>query len=195
VVIYADFEASLEQVDQAAAGTNKKTPRGAVAVHRPNSFRLTIVNDVELGIPLDYAYTGTDCDVKFVELLVKDLEPSITARLQSLTEQHSKPVLTAAEEASFQQASVCRFCNLGLNGDDKVRDHCHFTGRYEGAAHSKCNIKSHQLFKGKPKIPVLFTMPTTTCAASCLRFGKLRGTNTLSSPWAVCPATWKSSSA
>ena len=42
VVIYADFEASLEHVDPAAAAGNK-TPHGAVAVHRPNSFRLTIV--------------------------------------------------------------------------------------------------------------------------------------------------------
>ena len=72
MVIYADFEASLEHVDPAASAGNK-TPSGAVAVHRPNSFRLTIVSDVELGIPLDYAYTGTDCDVKFIELLVKDL--------------------------------------------------------------------------------------------------------------------------
>jgi hypothetical protein len=178
VVIYADFEASLEHVDPAAAAGNK-TPRGAVAVHCPNSFRLTIVSDVDLGIPLDYAYTGTDCDVKFIELLVKDLERIITAKLQSLAEQHSKPVLTAAEEAAFQQASVCRFCNLGLNGDDKVRDHCHFTGRYEGAAHFKCNIKSHQLFKGKPKIPVLFHNANYDMRCFMSAFRKIKGDENL----------------
>ena len=34
----------------------------------------------------------------------------------------------------------------------KVRDHCHFTGKYRGAAHKDCNLKCRKpLF-----IPVLF---------------------------------------
>ena len=36
--------------------------------------------------------------------------------------------------------------------NDKVRDHCHFTGRYRGAAHNKCNLNYR-----KPKFtPVVF---------------------------------------
>ena len=32
--------------------------------------------------------------------------------------------------------------NKEFNDDDyKVRDHCHFTGRYRGAAHNSCNLK------------------------------------------------------
>ena len=34
----------------------------------------------------------------------------------------------------------------------KVRDHCHYTGRYRGAAHSNCNLK----YKTSKKIPVVF---------------------------------------
>ena len=34
----------------------------------------------------------------------------------------------------------------------KVRDHCHYTGKYRGAAHSKCNIN----YKIVKEIPVLF---------------------------------------
>jgi len=37
-------------------------------------------------------------------------------------------------------------------GDRKVRDHCHYTGLYRGAAHSKCNL-SHSIPK---HIPVVF---------------------------------------
>ena len=34
----------------------------------------------------------------------------------------------------------------------KVRDHCHYTGRYRGAAHSSCNLR-YQIPKD---IPVVF---------------------------------------
>ena len=34
----------------------------------------------------------------------------------------------------------------------KVRDHCHFKGKYRGAVHSKCNLK----YKIPKEIPILF---------------------------------------
>lgn len=51
------------------------------------------------------------------------------------------------EEArsSYENEMCCILCKLEINntnldGIEKVRHHCHFTGRYIGAAHSKCNI-------------------------------------------------------
>ena len=32
-------------------------------------------------------------------------------------------------------------CNEEFDEDVEVRDHCHFTGRYRGAAHNSCNLK------------------------------------------------------
>ena len=37
-------------------------------------------------------------------------------------------------------------------GDDKIRDHCHITRKYRGAAHWTCNIN----LKLTKKIPVIF---------------------------------------
>ena len=37
-------------------------------------------------------------------------------------------------------------------GDDKVRDYCHITGKYRGAAHWSCNVN----LKLNRKIPVIF---------------------------------------
>ena len=34
----------------------------------------------------------------------------------------------------------------------KVRDHCHYTGKFWGAAHSECNLR----YKVPKKIPVIF---------------------------------------
>ena len=37
-------------------------------------------------------------------------------------------------------------------GEDRVRDHCHFTGKYRGAAHNECNLRCR-----KPRVlPVIF---------------------------------------
>ena len=45
-----------------------------------------------------------------------------------------------------ETATKCCICEKDLNGD-KVKDHCHFTGKYRGAAHNKCNLNYR-----KPKI-------------------------------------------
>ena len=48
---------------------------------------------------------------------------------------------------------ICRFCEKEII-TDKVRDHCHLTGKYTGPAHSKCNINVTQ--KQSNFIPFLF---------------------------------------
>ena len=48
--------------------------------------------------------------------------------------------LTPAEQISFDIAETCHICRKELL-TDKVRDHCHFTGKYRGAAHNSCNLQ------------------------------------------------------
>ncbi|XP_073235132.1 uncharacterized protein [Porites lutea] len=50
------------------------------------------------------------------------------------------------QENYLEKGSGC-----GLLNGDKVRDHCHFTGKYRGAAHNKCNLRCR-----KPRVlPVI----------------------------------------
>ena len=61
--------------------------------------------------------------------------------------------MSAEEEERFQLSSSCLICNKLFDvEDDKVRDHCHITGKYRGAAHWSCSINL-ELSK---KIPVIF---------------------------------------
>ena len=61
--------------------------------------------------------------------------------------------MTEEEEHLFQQYNSYWICKkLTDNGDEKVRDHCHITSKFRGAAHWDCNI-NFQLTK---KIPVIF---------------------------------------
>ena len=61
--------------------------------------------------------------------------------------------MTEKEEHLFQESNNCWICKkLIENDDEKVRDHCHITGKFRGAAHWDCNI-NFQLTK---KVPVIF---------------------------------------
>ena len=53
-----------------------------------------------------------------------------------------KNLFTSAEdEERFQVSNKCWICNkLFDGGDNKIRDHCHVTGKYRGSAHWSCNI-------------------------------------------------------
>ena len=65
--------------------------------------------------------------------------------------EQKKMVFTREDEKQFNTSSDCWICGEEL-GNDRVRDHCHYTGRYRGAAHNSCNLKY-----SKPKgVPVFF---------------------------------------
>ena len=53
-----------------------------------------------------------------------------------------KMIFGKEEKERFDKQTKCWMCNEEFNDKDvKVRDHCHFTGRYRGAAHNSCNLK------------------------------------------------------
>ena len=52
----------------------------------------------------------------------------------------------------FGGARKCMLCNVEMDDFTKVRDHCHITGEFRGAAHSLCNLR----YKIPSFIPVVF---------------------------------------
>ena len=53
----------------------------------------------------------------------------------------------------FNESTKCWICQKEFKEDDeKVRDHCHFTGRFRGAAHNSCNLQ----FRKPWFTPVIF---------------------------------------
>ena len=62
-------------------------------------------------------------------------------------------IMSEEEEHLFQKSNSCWICKKLIDNDEeKVRDHCHVTGKFRGAAHWNCNI-NFQLTK---KVPVIF---------------------------------------
>ena len=86
---------------------------------------------------------------KFVEWLETDVKEIVNIP--------EKRMIFGKEEAEqYNKETKCCICKGEFKEDDdrnkKVRDHCHFTGKYRGAAHNSCNLKYR-----KPNfIPVVF---------------------------------------
>ena len=49
-------------------------------------------------------------------------------------------IMSAEEQEQFEKTEICWICDKLIENDNKVRDHCHITGKYKGAAHWSCNI-------------------------------------------------------
>ena len=75
--------------------------------------------------------------------------------------------LTDKENKSYVKQKVCYICKKELRTDEnhnnafklyhKVRDHCHYTGKFREAAHSICNLR----YKTREEIPVVFHTGST----------------------------------
>ena len=60
--------------------------------------------------------------------------------IYEMTKFPKKMVMTDEDKKNFNDTKVSHICEENL-GNDKVRDHCHLTGKYRGAAHNSCNTK------------------------------------------------------
>ena len=61
--------------------------------------------------------------------------------------------MTEEEEDLFQKSNNCwTYKKLIDNDEDKIRDHCHISGKFRGAARKSCNLN----FKLTKNVPVIF---------------------------------------
>ena len=62
--------------------------------------------------------------------------------------------MTPEDRRTHNNSTHCHVC-AGPLASDSVRDHCHITGKYRGAAHNACNLKL-RLNSKTTTIPVVF---------------------------------------
>ena len=185
-VIYADFECFTIPINSCQPNPEKSFTQ-SYQKHEPSSFciYLKALDGMNTNFkPLLYTKKTPDEDISenFIKCVVK-----LTHKIYKDYYQKPKPLnLTSQEEKKFQSATKCHICEEKLFTDEKtgkilkVRDHCHFTGKYRGAAHNECNLKcrkplilpvlfhnlqgydAHLFIKKLAKVPGdLFSIPTT----------------------------------
>ena len=99
-------------------------------------------------------YRGIDC--------IKKLCKKLKKRAIKITnyEENEMILLTYEENKSYKEQETCHICKgkfcMDKNDENyknrkKVKDHCHYTGKFRGAAHSKCNLN----YKVPKDIPII----------------------------------------
>ena len=146
VVGYADFESILKPISE-------KKGEGTVKTHEhiPCGFAFHLVSPfLQMEPVLKRAKDETE---KLPQDFIRELISCVKKAHLSLPKEEMFP-LTGQEWKSFREAEVCWLCRKGFEGGNltKVRDHCHFSGKFRGAAHASCNLK----FKRPKFTPVFF---------------------------------------
>ena len=94
-------------------------------------------------------YRGENTAYQFIKAILKEYK-----YCRKVMNKHFNKnlIMSEEEEHLFQQSNSCWICKKLIDNDEeKVRDHCHVTGKFRGAAHWDCNI-NFQLTK---KVPVI----------------------------------------
>ena len=136
--VYADFESLIKPLDNCDPDPNKSYTK-KYQKHEPISFSYYILCSID-GVykPVLRKYTQTKQeDANAIDVFIKWLEEDVKA-IANIEEKEM--IFTEEDIKHFNNASDCWICGEEL-GNDRVRDHCHFTGRYRGPAHNKCNLK------------------------------------------------------
>ena len=137
-VVYADFESLIKPMDNCNPDPNKSYTK-KYQKHEPISFSYYILCSID-GVykPVLRKYTQTKPEgANAIDVFIKWLEEDVKA-IANIEEKEI--IFTEEDRKQFNKASDCWICGEYL-GNGKVRDHCHFTGRYRGPAHNRCNLK------------------------------------------------------
>lgn len=80
--------------------------------------------------------------------------------------------MTEAECDKYNVAESCYICDRVFTGNNiKVRDYCHVSGKYRGAAHKICNLQLKLL----PEIHIIFqNLKGYDCHHLMLKIGEIK---------------------
>ena len=150
VVCYADFESILKPcLDASRPWLRLKGNK--THEHIPCGFCFHLVSPfLEMDPVLKRAENETN---QLPQDFIRELISRVKQAHLSLPKKEMIP-LNSEEWKKFRESEVCWLCKkkFGEKTLSKVRDHCHYTGKFRGAAHQSCNLKFQ-----RPKFtPVFF---------------------------------------
>ena len=156
-IIYADLECLFKKIDTCQNNPDLSSTT-KINRHMPSGYSIYTSCSFDKSNNKVSYYRGEDCMKRFC----KDLKDHAT-KIIDFKKKIMIP-LSKEEEDNYNKENICYICEDNYNkenicyiskkefNNDKVRDHCHFTGKYRGAAHNTCNLR----YKIPKNIPVIF---------------------------------------
>ena len=130
--IYADFECNLKGVEIYEDSYSKNYQK-----HIPCSFAYKVVCIDDRFSKVIAVFRGKNAAYEFIKAILKEYE----YRKKVMKKHFNKYLIMSEEEEQFQSSNTCWICKKLIDHDnEKVRDHCHITGKFRGAAYRGCNI-------------------------------------------------------
>ena len=110
------------------------------------AYKLVCVDD-QFTKPI-VVFKGKNATYEFIKIIFKEFK-----YCKKVMKKHfNKNMTMSEEEEQFQSSNTCWICEKLIDDyDEKVRDHCHVTDNFRGAADWSCD--NLQLTK---KVPVIF---------------------------------------
>ena len=142
-IIYADLECLLKKYDLVKITPKILTQKKKLSTNLQDKHGVQYVHLMIRKI--DAALIG--------EKSCKDLK-ELGTEIINFEEKEMIP-LTNKEIKSYEKQKVYHICKEKFCNDKnkkKVRDHCHYTGKCRGAAHSRCSLR----YKVPKEIPIVF---------------------------------------
>ena len=137
-VIYADFESCIKSIHTCDLNPESSYTK-QYQKYEPISFYYYIkCFDSKVYLPIkERSYTGKNAEQVFLKYLEEDIK--MIANIP-----RKKIIFGKKEEERYNEETRCWICKGEFDDKDKnkekVKDHCHYTRRYRGAAHNECNL-------------------------------------------------------
>ena len=138
-IVYADFESFTPQLSTCQPNPDKSYTK-QYQKHIPSGFCYHIKcfdDTLHSQEPVTFVKEFNDDDV--AQIFIDTLEKNIKDIYKKFKFPKSM-IMTMHDKLVYDNSTLCHICNEEL-GEERVRDHCHLSGKFRGAAHEICNLK------------------------------------------------------
>ena len=138
-IVYADFESFTSQRSTCQPNPDKSYTKH-YQKYIPSGFcyHIKCFNETLYSQePVTFVKEYNDDDV--VQIFKDTLENNIKDIYKKFKFPKSM-IMTMDDKMAYVNSTLCHICNEEV-GEDRVRDHCHLSGKFRGATHDICNLK------------------------------------------------------